>query len=110
MSISSAIANDKLADLRNKRKLAIQALDFDQAEELDRQIRETNEQIIADRISRIYAEILKDLHDHIIKYHIINCDIDEFDAKQESTLKETYQDLFDKAQLQHEKELRNIDK
>ena len=53
---------------------------------------------------------MKDLHDHIIKYHRINCDIDEFDAKQKSTLNETYQDLFDKAQLQHEKELRNIDK
>jgi hypothetical protein len=40
MSISSAIANDRPADLRNKKTLAIQALDFDGAEEFDRQIKE----------------------------------------------------------------------
>jgi hypothetical protein len=36
MSIASGIANDKLVDLRHKKKLAIQALDFDGVEEYDR--------------------------------------------------------------------------
>ena len=110
MSISSAIANDKLTELRNKKKQAIQALDFDAAEEYDRQIHEANEQIIADRIAKINSEILKDLNDHINKYSNIRREIEDYNNKQESQLNLTYQELLDKAQVQHEKELRNIDK
>ncbi|OHT11508.1 hypothetical protein TRFO_19053 [Tritrichomonas foetus] len=110
MSISSSIANDKLTELRNKKKLAIQALDFDAAEEYDRQIREQNEQIIADRIAKINSEIIKDLNEHITKYENIRNDINEFNMKQESQLNATYQELIDKTVLQHEKELKNIDK
>jgi hypothetical protein len=110
MSLSSAIANDKLTDLRNKRKLAIQALDFDAAEEYDRQIKAQNDQILADRINKIETEILRDLQDQLTKLGTLKFDISEYQSKQEAQLSAAYQDLFDKTQVQHEKELRNIDK
>lgn len=110
MSISSLIANDKLTELRNKKKLAIQALDFDAAEKYDEQIQEQNEQIISDRIEKIRSEISKDLLDHIQKYNKIRNEINEYNQKTESQLNATYQDLIDKTQIQHGKELRSIDK
>ena len=110
MSIASAIANEKIEELRNKRKQAIQALDFDAAEEYDNQIREAQEQVVADRITKIYEEILKELYEHIIKYDRISKDIEESTAKTESELNQRYQEYFDQAQIQLEKELRNIDK
>lgn len=110
MSISSLIANDKLTELRNKKKLAIQALDFDAAQKYDEQIQEQNEQIISDRIEKIRSEISKDLHDHIQKYNKIRNEINDYNQKTESQLNATYQDLIDKTQIQHAKELRSIDK
>jgi hypothetical protein len=110
MSIASAIANDKLAELRKKKTIAIQALNFDAAEEFDRQIKETNDQIVTDRIAKIETEILRDLHDQLDKLSLFHTDIDEYKHKQETQLNATYQELFDKAQVQHEKELRNIDR
>lgn len=110
MSITSAIANDKLSELRHKKKVAIQSLDFDAAEEFDRQIKELDETIIQDRITKIKEEILKDLADHIDKYDRIRTEIVEFQITQQNQLGTTYQNLIDKAQEQHEKELKNIDK
>ena len=110
MSIASAIANEKIEELRNKRKQAIQALDFDAAEEYDIQIKEAQEQVIADRMTKIYEEILKELYDHILKYDKISKDIDLSTAKTESELNQRYQEFFDQAQNQLDKELQNIDK
>lgn len=110
MSISSLIANDKLTELRNKKKLAIQALDFDAAQKYDEQIQEQNEQIISERIEKIKSEISKDLREHIQKYRKIRNEINEYNQKTESQLNATYQDLIDKTQIQHGKELRSIDK
>lgn len=110
MSISSTIANDKLADLRNKKKLAIQALDFDAAEKYDELIQQQNEQIVATRIDKIKSEVLDDLEKHISKYNKISDEIALYNKKQENQLNQTYQTLLDKTQLQHAKELKSIDK
>jgi hypothetical protein len=110
MSISSAIARHRLADLRNKKKIAIQGLDFETAEAFDRQLREQNERITAARINRIYNEILKEVQDQIAKYDGIRFDITQFQAKEEARLNAEHQDHFKKAQMQHEKELRDVDR
>ena len=77
MSIASGAVSDKLADLRNRRKQAIQALDFETAEDIDRQIKEAQEGVVADRITKIFEEILKDLTDYIAKYEKITREITE---------------------------------
>jgi hypothetical protein len=110
MSISSTIASDRLAELRNKKKIAIHVLDFDTAEEFDRQLREQNEQITADLISRIYNDILKEVQDQIRKYNGIQSDIAQFQAREEAHVNTTYRDLFEKARIQHEMKLRDVDK
>jgi hypothetical protein len=110
MSMSFAIAGDRLAELRNKKKIAVQALDFDAAEEFDRQLKEENERLTSDHIDRIYSEILKDVQDQIAKYDEMRSDITQFQEKEEAHVNATYQDLFNKAEMQHEKELRDVDK
>ena len=109
MSIAASIANDKLVDLRNKKKLAIQSLNFDAAEENDKQIQIQNELIISDRIEKINIEILKELQRHIKKYAKVYSDIDEYAFQQENSLNLSFQGLFDKAQIQYEKESESID-
>lgn len=109
MSISASIANDKLVELRNKKKKAIQSLDFDAAEENDRQIQMQNDLIISDRIDKINNETLKEIHRHVKKYDEINAGIDEHFNKQEKSLQLKYQELFNKAQIQFEKESDCID-
>jgi hypothetical protein len=107
LSISSAIASDRLARLRNQKKIAIQGLDFDAAEDFDRQLNTQNEQIAADRISN---DILKEVQDRIATYNGIRSNITDGQANEESRLNTTYRDLFDKARTRHEKELRDVDK
>jgi hypothetical protein len=107
--MSTSLSHDLFADLQTKKKLAIQALDFDAAEDLDRQIAEHAEKLTADRIRLIFHETLKDVESHIHKYSSIRSAVSAFQSNHESLLRATYQDLLDKAHLQHEKELRNID-
>ena len=91
MSVASSVANDKLTNLRMKKKQAIQALNFDLAEEYDRQIAETNQTIINDRIAKIGDDIIKELNEHYAKNEIVKKEIDAFQKKQETSIKANYQ-------------------
>lgn len=110
MAVSTAKADDFLSELKSKRKKAIEALDFDAAEDYDRQIRGRQGEVIDNRVSDIFNEIIRDVEAHILKYNAIENDIRKFESTQRTNLRQSYQGLLDCAQLQQEKELNSIDK
>ena len=110
MSVASSVANDRLTDLRMKKKQAIQALNFDLAEEYDRQIAETNQVILNDRISKIGDDIIKELNEHYAKNEVVKREIDAFQKKQETSIRANYQTQFERADQQNAKEQRSIEK
>lgn len=110
MSVASSVANDKLTDLRMKKKQAIQALDFDAAEEIDKQIEETNKFILTDRIEKIHQEIINDVNKNYMNYMQAKNDIEVFQKKQEYLLKAKYEQEVDASQRQFENENKSIDK
>lgn len=110
MSIASSVANDRLVDLRNRKKLAIQSLDFDTAEQLDEEIRKQNEMITTQRINHIHGEIMKELYEHLSKFKSMRDEMQGSNNKEEAMIEAQYQASVAKMKQQHEKELRNIDK
>ena len=108
MSVSSSIANSILSNLRQRKKAAIQSLDFDTAKELDKEIQNQHELIITDKISKISVEIMKEVIEHVNKYKDIRAEIQTFQKKQEAHIASTYQSIFEKTQLQHDKEMKYI--
>lgn len=110
MSIASAIANDKLTSLRLRKKQAIQALDFDLAEELDKEIDDQNNLIISDQISKITDDILKATTQHYYRYIGTRREISDFQSAQEFQINNMFQGIYDKTQLLHDKEQKSIDK
>ena len=110
MSISSAIASDKLSDLRLKKKIAIQSLDFDMAEQLDQEIENQNQEISNIRINKIKQEIMKEINELISKYLKNKKDINEFKFQNENLISSKFQELYDKTIIQHEKELKSLEK
>ncbi|EAX93721.1 hypothetical protein TVAG_354600 [Trichomonas vaginalis G3] len=110
MSVASSVANDKLTDLRMKKKQAIQSLNFDAAEEYDRQIEETNQFILTDRVEKIHQEILNDIKKNYINYCQAKDEIDNFQKKQEYLIRTKYGQDCDVSQKQFENESKSIDK
>ena len=110
MSVASSVANDKLTELRMKKKQAIQALNFDLAEEYDKQIAETNQYILTDRINKINEDIIKELTEHYAKNETVKKEIDAVQKKQETSIRASYQSQFERVQKQNEKESKSIEK
>jgi len=110
MSISTSIANDKLSDLRLKKKIAIQTLDFDAAEEFDMEILAQNEQITNNLVNKIKSEIIKETEVSIAKFDKIKREIEEFRIRSQNQLTNSYHESIDKVVLQNEKEIKNLEK
>ena len=110
MTISSAMANEKLVELRNCKKAAIQALDFDAAEEYDRQIQEQFEQIRNNAIDKISKEIIKELTTLISRYLKLESDVFVYKDKKEISINKMYQELLRKTKVKQEKEIKELEK
>ncbi|KAH0794371.1 hypothetical protein GPJ56_001664 [Histomonas meleagridis] len=110
MAISSSEVNERIEELRLHKKAAIQALDFDAAEEYDRQIQLQFQQIRNNEIEKIFKEITKELATVIARYLKLENDVVVYKDKKEISINKTYQELLRKTKIKQEKELKDLEK